>query len=136
MWVISFESYSMNWIWWNFNWAEFQWINGNFSFVVSSIFPSVFPIFISSSPNQGSAKFLATRSDFENLFWFSQKKILRKRFSSEKDHPDWNMVKIIGGNKDGFGPNLKIFKNCLCHRDQPKNRVGVPISFFQKYAFF
>ena len=28
--------YSMNRIWWNFNWAEFQWINGNFSFGVPS----------------------------------------------------------------------------------------------------
>ena len=25
-------SYSMDRIWWNFNWTEFQWINGNFSF--------------------------------------------------------------------------------------------------------
>ena len=28
--------YSMNRIWWNFNWAEFQWISGNFSFGVPS----------------------------------------------------------------------------------------------------
>ena len=30
------NKYSMNRIWWNFNWAEFQWINGNFSFGVPS----------------------------------------------------------------------------------------------------
>ena len=29
-------AYSMNRIWWNFNWAEFQWINENFSFGVPS----------------------------------------------------------------------------------------------------
>ena len=28
--------YSMNRIWWNINWVEFQWINGNFSFDVPS----------------------------------------------------------------------------------------------------
>ena len=30
------RSYSMNQIWLNFNWAEFRWINGNFSFEVPS----------------------------------------------------------------------------------------------------
>ena len=30
------SEYSMNRIWWNFNWAEFQWINENFSFGVPS----------------------------------------------------------------------------------------------------
>ena len=35
----------------------------------------------------------------------------------------------------------KLFKNCLCHRNKPKNLADVShrrvtISFFQKYAFF
>ena len=30
--------YSLTKIWWNFNWAEFLWINANFSFEVSSYF--------------------------------------------------------------------------------------------------
>ena len=48
--------YSMNRIWWNFNWAEFQWINGNFSFgfpsysvhAVFSNFRKNFTIFLQS----------------------------------------------------------------------------------------
>ena len=39
-------------------------------------------VFIASI--QGSAKFLATRSDFENLFSFSQKKILLRKSFFEK----------------------------------------------------
>ena len=35
-WNRMIDTYSMNRIWWNFNWAEFQWINGNFSFGVLS----------------------------------------------------------------------------------------------------
>ena len=42
----NFWKYSMNRIWWNFNWAEFQWINRNFSFGVPSysvltVYPSL-----------------------------------------------------------------------------------------------
>ena len=32
----SVNNYSLTRIWWNFNWAEFLWINGNFSFEVPS----------------------------------------------------------------------------------------------------
>ena len=60
--------YSMNRIWLNFNWAEFQWINGNFLFGVPSY--SVHTVLSWESVHCNSRPFILDKFSFQIFLCF------------------------------------------------------------------